>query len=311
MRKYLIAGPARKDTAVLTEKLPKDGEELRPLRTWNRIAGSGWNTANAFQSLNMDYDLISPVGTGISADAVLLEAQKRGIVFEDLTEEIHGSSYTVIDQQGRTRSMIVPGAECVYSEDLFGWIDPDDYEGLILSEEALVYDDSGILFAAAEAFAGKLHLSLGLGRLAEPEEGIRILLSFSPVVYTDNDAMYELPADKNAGIILKNISAMTGREVLFQQNHHGVKMIREEEMLEVQPLYRTIVDRTGTTDALMAVYCIAVNCGLRREDALQYAAQYSSKVGRSTESCLPVSAYAGCREELASFILKGRKYTEQ
>ncbi|MBE6118787.1 MAG: carbohydrate kinase family protein [Erysipelotrichaceae bacterium] len=311
MRKYLIAGPARKDTAVLTEKLPKDGEELRPLRTWTRIAGSGWNTANAFQSLNMDYDLISPVGTGISADAVLLEAQKRGIVFEDLTEEIHGSSYTVIDQQGRTRSMIVPGAECVYSEDLFGWIDPDDYEGLILSEEALVYDDSGILFAAAEAFAGKLHLSLGLGRLAEPEEGIRILLSFSPVVYTDNDAMYELPADKNAGIILKNISAMTGREVLFQQNHHGVKMIREEEMLEVQPLYRTTVDRTGTTDALMAAYCIAVNCGLRREDALQYAAQYSSKVGRSTESCLSVSAYAGCREELASFILKGRKYTEQ
>ncbi|MCR5373563.1 MAG: carbohydrate kinase family protein [Solobacterium sp.] len=311
MRKYLIAGPARKDTAVLTEKLPKDGEELRPLRTWNRIAGSGWNAANAFQSLNMDYDLISPVGTGISADAVLLEAQKRGIAFEDLTEEIHGSSYTVIDRQGRTRSMIVPGAESVYSEDLFGWIDPDDYEGLILSEEALVYDDSGILFAAAEAFAGKLHLSLGLGRLAEPEEGIRILLSFSPVVYTDNDAMYELPADKDAGIILKNISGMTGREVLFQQNHHGVKMIREEEMLEVQPLYRTTVDRTGTTDALMAAYCIAVNCGLRREDALQYAAQYSSKVGQSTEACLPVSAYAGCREELASFILKGRKYTEQ
>ncbi len=311
MRKYLIAGPARKDTAVLTEKLPKDGEELRPLRTWNRIAGSGWNAANAFQSLNMDYDLISSVGTGISADAVLLEAQKRGIAFEDLTEEIHGSSYTVIDRQGRTRSMIVPGAESVYSEDLFGWIDPDDYEGLILSEEALVYDDSGILFAAAEAFAGKLHLSLGLGRLAEPEEGIRILLSFSPVVYTDNDAMYELPADKDAGIILKSISGMTGREVLFQQNHHGVKMIREEEMLEVQPLYRTTVDRTGTTDALMAAYCIAVNCGLRREDALQYAAQYSSKVGQSTEACLPVSAYAGCREELASFILKGRKYTEQ
>jgi sugar/nucleoside kinase (ribokinase family) len=99
--------------------------------------------------------------------------------------------------------------------------------------------------------------------------------------------------------------------VLFQQNHHGVKMIREEEMLEVQPLYRTTVDRTGTTDALMAAYCIAVNCGLRREDALQYAAQYSSKVGQSTEACLPVSAYAGCREELASFILKGRKYTEQ
>ena len=311
MRKYLIAGPARKDTAVLTETLPKDGEEIRPLRTWNRIAGSGWNTANAFQSLNMEYDLVSPVGTGISADAVLLEAQKRGIVFEDLTEDVHGSSYTLIDRKGRTRSMIVPGAECLYSEDLFAWIDPDDYEGLIVSEEALVYDDSGILFAAAEAFAGKLHVSLGLGRLAEPDEGTELLLSFAPVVYTDNDAMYELPQGRDAGIILKETSLITGREVLFQQNHHGVKLVKGDEMLEVQPMHRTTVDRTGTTDALMAACCIARSCGLRTEDALQYAAQYSSRIGQSTESSLPVSLYAACREELASFIMKGRKYSEQ
>ena len=305
MKKYLIAGPSWLDIAVMVDVLPKDGEEFRAEQTWTRVTGSGWNAANVFEALNMEYELISPAGEGIYADEVIRQAVERQIALSTGAEGIQGSSYTWIDAQGRTKSMMLPGAEYAFTPELFYWVDPEDYAGLLTSDDAIINDETGILSEAAEAFEGKLHCTVGLGRLAEEDAWTEALCALHPVIYTANDDLYAAE-DQEIGDLLKRISLKTGREVILQQNHHGVKMIVGEELKEIRPVYSSTVDRTGTTDALMAAYAVALNCGLRRENALQFAAEYSAEVGRLRDSVLAEDRYRSERDRLASLILQGK-----
>lgn len=178
MKNIMIFGAADVDIAAYVKQLPKGNEEMEILHSEQRLAGAGIAAAKTLQGLKLTYDLMAPCGTGVYGDAVREMAEKEGITLHIEREGMNGCTYHMIDPQGRSSAMRVPGVEYDFDENDTMYADADDILALVVFGDMLSGENAEELLTFADRCDVPLYF-IPDGMLEDMDEDIKeALLDF-------------------------------------------------------------------------------------------------------------------------------------
>ena len=137
MKNIMVFGAAVCDIAAYVKKLPKGNEEIELLHSDQRLSGAGVDAVAVLNGLQLQYDLMAPCGSGVYGDAVREMAEKAGIELHIEREDTNGCTYHMIDPEGRSSYMCVPGCEYDYDENDTMYADADDILAIVVFGDML------------------------------------------------------------------------------------------------------------------------------------------------------------------------------
>ena len=281
MKKALIIGSTVVDVTIRVDRLPEREGDANARMQKMRLGGCACNIANMFRLLGVPYDLASPVGTGIYADFVREELQKRGMHALFTSDEENGCCYCIVDRAGDRTFLSVHGAEYQFRR---GWLDglnAEDYAlgyccGLEIEEEGgehiirFFEEHPELTFCYAPGV-----------RLANiPQERTERLLALHPMLHLNlREARTLLDKDGSMQECAEALYQRTQNMVVITDGGNGscVRYDRGYYQCPAEAL-EEIVDGTGAGDAHCGTF---LACVLRGDDpvsALQYASQIGAAV---------------------------------
>ena len=303
MKKVLIIGSTCLDIASWVDQLPRGNEDIHPQRTEYRVSGSGWCMANAFRMLNMPYDLISPVGTGVYSETVRQMAQEYGIILKH-REETAGCTYTLIDPEGNTGMMMVGGSEYSFSVNDIPDFDPEDYAWILLSGTQFEQDPQTLLGFVQSAEIPVIFQPGGRSVLMN-EQLMKQIYDLHPVLHINEAEASYLCEGRAADLneAAQYLCSMTEAPVIILLNDMRCLCFDGEEEYLIEPQNHDRVDLSGTMEGHAAAWTIARCSGLNMRKALEFAEAYAETVSVTDETIPDQAEENRLRQQLAGMIL--------
>ncbi len=100
MGKCLVIGSTVCDVMIYLDQLPGRQGDAHIDKQVLSLGGCAFNVVNILHHMGVDYDFISPVGTGIYGHFVRNELEKIGIEPRVLVERANGCCYCFIESDG-------------------------------------------------------------------------------------------------------------------------------------------------------------------------------------------------------------------
>ena len=307
MKKTLIIAPSAVDLAVHVDHLPKSDEEINPIRTSMRIGGAGWCAACVFQMLNLPYELISPVGTGVYGDEVRKAAKARGIKLQNDSEEVGGCAYTLIDAEGNRGLLAVPGAENTFEKTSLNGIDPEEIGAVLVSGTMFTSEHAEELLEALKPYQGKLFLELDARGAGLDPELLKQIYALKPILYLAEDEVMALLEDTRQQDLLEAVRALTKQTdapACVLMNDGDALYVTGRQGMSTAGAIHQVADSSGVEETHAAAFLAARTAGLYPRTALAYAAQFAAGVAETEEMALPDSEGEIQRQRLADAILE-------
>mgnify|MGYP002738714889 CR=1 FL=1 len=288
-------------------QLPKEGRHLRAASAVSS-PGGGYVVAAAARAQGVESWIASPLGTGPNSHEI-----RRRMAFDDIRTFASavvgdvGVAVSMVEEDGKTASVIAPGVEAEVSPLLL--------KSISLNPGDVVHICGGDLVGEAQ---GKALSEWG----ANLPDGVIVVLAISPAVEMV-PAKTWLRLLRRADIVTMNIrEAQTIRNILAQETPPvGLRQVMRPEAALVRrtgpmgcelqrtmgapniqlPAYPSrLVDTTGVGDTHIAVMCAALLKGCDLEEACRHAnAAGAIAVGHPTAFPVPTE------EAIDSVIEKG------
>lgn len=275
MKKTLIIAPTYLQITSLVKELPKGNEEIEILNTEQNVTGLGFEVALNYQTMGFEYILASPVGTGIYADNILQEGKDKSLPLRRSSEMMNGCRYRLIDKEGESVSMIMPGAE--YDYDLSFIYDEDENDiGYILLSGDMLCDDEDSIECIIETLEelDKQVIFIPNGRSSSIEEDVlSTIYSFNPILIVDDTEAYYLSNEHSGELrdVATQLNTLTNNTVLIIKNKEGIFVKENDDS------YYSEVDESMLFDVFVSSYVIALECGVDHKNALMFASEYASQ----------------------------------
>lgn len=302
MKKWLLFGVSTVDIYTCVDQLPQSDEEIDFKNTNTRYGGDGFLMANTFATFNMPYHLVSPCGSGIYGEQIQEEASRLGITLEPLHKEENGCTYSLIDQEGHVRKMMVMGAEMDFEDCEVVDADLETYEGCICSASTLLHNSS-ILWPYLMKFAGHLYLYVDTPDFFTEKEFYEAILSLQPVIFA-RDHILQAYQEKDLLHTIQELYAYTNKEIVLLFEDGRCASFLKEEPISLQETWSHVVDQSGYEECFFVSYILATSLGVSREDALVFAKDAASDILQSYDLTIPTSMVETKRQLLAQAIMK-------
>ena len=301
MKKVLIIGCTAADIAGFVQRLPKSDEEIVAEKTVLRTGGSAWCMANAFRLLNMPYDVVSPVGTGVYGEAVRKAAVEKNIPLQE-AGGIHGCTYTLIDQNGNTASMAVPG--CEYQFHVPEHCDPDDYSAVLCSGSQFEGQPQ-ILAGFLSAFRDRIIFQPGGNTVLLNAEIMGRLYDLHPVLHLSAEEAGYLCEGRAESLreAAEYLHGKTNSPVIIFLNDLRAVCYDGSELSVTDADSEMLVDRSGAAEGHCAAYLIARNAGMGIEKALEFAGAYALTAAVTEDTVPDEREKTRLRQNLTDMIL--------
>ena len=299
MEKVLILGPSVTDIVQEVNKLPKEGEEIVPLLTRQRISGMGYCAAHLFSLLDMPALLYTNPGSGLYGDFVQAGLDREKIEWISRNEETAGCLYTLVDSSGNAVRMAVPGSE-------YGFLPYGHAEAgtFVLLDGSYLYDETADLFP--EIFTDEARTVLFCphyaGIEADPDL-FRTLLESSPWLYLSEEEAAAYGEGKDLGRIASDLHALTQKPVIILRSNGSGYFLDGADAFETDSRITKIKDRTGMGEAFAAGFLLAKNAGADNRSALSFACECAALAASSESSVIEAKDKERVRNLLVQAIL--------
>ncbi len=274
MKKTLIIGPTFVDISSKVKQLPKGNEDIDILSTSQTVSGNGYECVKVFESLGLDYDLISPVGEGVYGDVVKQLAIQDNIPLIAIDGMMNGCTYTLTDMNGETSRFIMPGAEYEFDRSFTDDLYSDDIDSICLYGDMLTGQMTSIqeLLEVLEEIDKPLYF-IPNGRSQDIiEDALDVIYSFHPTVILNDTEAYYL-AEEYSGELrdtAKHLYEKIQGTIMIVKQGEGVFVYEDEDS------YLAPNDQNMNMNQMIALLLCAKQCGVDTKNALMFASGFSS-----------------------------------
>ncbi len=305
MKKILVIGSINVDYVSKVKSLPKGNEEINFDHSFARISGFGCNVANTLQALNVSYDLIGQVGSGENGDLIRTVASKLNIPLKFESDQIHGSTCTMVDVNGKSSGMVIAGCEYNFPYYDLDDFNLDDYEAIICSDLEMPNEFLDEYLQVLESFDGNIYYVTSNHGMVMNEDLRNILFSLRPILIASPNEILELSGNESKDVIdsARLLSLKTSKQVVIMQLSESYSVF-DDHVCGTEEENTYIEDESGTMDTFASAYMIAKETGVLEDKALSFASFCARKTASSFETIPPQSSIQEIKEELSNCILK-------
>ena len=303
--KILVIGSVNVDFVSKVKTLPKGNEDIKMEDTFARISGFGWNVCNVLKTLNVSYDLLTSVGTLENGEYVRNAAEKLNIPLLYSTDQIEGCTYTLVDQNGKTTGMVIPGGEYTFPYFDIDNIYLDDYDAIICSDLEMPNEFLEEYLQFLESYDGPVYYATCSHGMVMNEDLRNILYSINPVLIMRPEEIFEFTGQISKDIVdaARLLSLKTSKQVTVYQQAQPFSVTSDVINSSEEKEEEIMVDESGCMDTFAASYMIAKATGVIEERALSFAANVALITGSSYETIPPQSKASEIQEEFLKIIL--------
>lgn len=305
MKKILVIGSINVDYVSKVKSLPKGNEEINLDHSFARISGFGWNVANSLQALNVSYDLIGQVGSGENGDLIRAVASKLNIPLNFESDQIHGSTCTMVDANGKSSGMVIAGCEYNFPYYDLDDFNLDDYEAIICSDLEMPNEFLDEYLQVLESFDGNIYYVTSNHGMVMNEDLRNILFSLRPILIANPNEILELSGNESKDVVdsARLLSLKTSKQVVIMQLSDSYSVF-DDYVCGTEEENTYAEDESGTMDTFASAYMIAKETGVLEDKALSFASFCARKTASSFETIPPQSSIQEIKEELSNSILK-------
>lgn len=296
MPKILVIGSTVCDVMIYLDRLPSRQGDAHIKQQVMSVGGCAFNVAHLLHQLQIPYQFISPVGTGLYGDFVAKHLEEIGMPsLIRLTGE-NGCCYCFVEEDGERTFLSNHGVE--YSFDV-SWLDNIDIaaEDYIYICGLEVEEETGRdLISALEKWPAQLVFAPGpRGHLISPKR-LERLWNLSPIVHLSDDEIKALTKKDGLSQAMISLYERTGNTVLVTIGERGV-LAYDGRWYDV-PAYRiyNIKDTIGAGDSHVGAVLAALSAGRDLDFALDFANQVSSQIVQTSGVRLSDDTYQKLRE---------------
>lgn len=275
MKKTLVIGSTHVDLLSNVKQLPKGNEDFQIENTMQRVTSGAFIMARQFHAFDFDFEYLSPVGTGVYAQAVIQEAKKNDIEMKYQIDGMNGCTYTLMDPDGETSEFIMPGAEYEFDRSFTEELYPKEIGNIVLFGEMLTGEEESIsdLLETLDDLNKPIYF-IPNGRSQDiPENAMQSLLQLKPVIYLTDTEAYYLANEYSGELrdVANHLYDLTQCTIMIIKQKEGC-FVKEEKDIYLAPC-RNIVD----VDLHASLFMIAKQAGVDDKNALMFAGEYAEK----------------------------------
>lgn len=283
MKKPLIIAPIYVETIAKVKQLPKGNETINPTSMSQEVAGAGLISANLFQALGFEYELISSCGTGIYGDYVKETCLKKNII-PHYVDAVNGSRYTLCDDNNEKSQFIIPGAEYEYDRNFTEDVLLSDISSVTVFGDMLMGDVDSVsdLIETIEDLKKPFYFVPDGCLDSIVPEALDAVLSFEPILFlTDTEAYYL--SDEHSGELRDTaqfLALKTNAPVMIFKQSEGI-FVAEKDDCYFAPM-ESDIDK----NRCFLLYLCAKQCGIDEKNAIMFATGYANETNASIEQRL-------------------------
>ncbi len=128
MEKILVVGATIVDIMMYIDALPSSGDDIIASNELVFVGGCALNVANVLKAFDVQFDLLSPIGSGKNADLIRQVLTQKNIdILLDIGQADNGHCLTLVEKSGERTFITLLGIESNISKSWFDTINPLDY----------------------------------------------------------------------------------------------------------------------------------------------------------------------------------------
>ncbi|MCQ8266088.1 PfkB family carbohydrate kinase [Streptococcus suis] len=299
MGKCLVIGSTVCDVMIYLDALPGRQGDAHIKKQVMSLGGCAFNVVNILHHLGVEYDFISPVGTGIYGTFVKDNLYKLGIQTPISLDGANGCCYCFVESDGERTFLSAHGVE--YS------FDPAWLDGYDLSQYDYVYicgleveEDTGQALVDWLKTCGRpVIFAPGPRGNLIPEKRMAELLELSPILHLNEQETLSLFQETDIKTAIRVLYGKTKQLLIVTRGSDGVVAF-DGVWYEVPSVPTEIVDTIGAGDSHVGAMMAALATEKSIIDSLAFANRVASQVVATQGVHLPSHMYEELRSQLNS-----------
>ncbi|HFI0160107.1 TPA: carbohydrate kinase family protein [Streptococcus suis] len=299
MGKCLVIGSTVCDVMIYLDALPGRQGDAHIKKQVMSLGGCAFNVVNILHHLGVDYDFISPVGTGIYGTFVKDNLYKLGIQTPISLDGANGCCYCFVESDGERTFLSDHGVE--YS------FDPAWLDGYDLSQYDYVYicgleveEDTGQALVDWLKTCGRpVIFAPGPRGNLIPEKRMAELLELSPILHLNEQETLSLSQETDIKTAIRVLYGKTKQLLIVTRGSDGAVAF-DGVWNEAPSVPTEIVDTVGAGDSHVGAMMAALATEKSIIDSLTFANRVTSQVVATQGVHLPSHMYEELRSQLNS-----------
>lgn len=299
MGKCLVIGSTVCDVMIYLDALPGRQGDAHIKKQVMSLGGCAFNVVNILHHLGVEYDFISPVGTGIYGTFVKDNLYKLGIQTPISLDGANGCCYCFVESDGERTFLSDHGVE--YS------FDPSWLDGYDLSQYDYVYvcgleveEDTGQALVDWLKTCGRpVIFAPGPRGNLIPEKRMSELLELSPILHLNEQETMLLAQVSDVERAICALYAKTQQLIIVTKGSDGA-LAFDGAWHEAPSFSADVVDTVGAGDSHVGAMMAALATEKSVIDSLAFANRVASQVVATQGVHLPSHMYEELRSQLNS-----------
>lgn len=270
--KVLLIGGVVIDVIAKVRHVPETGQDV-PGEIIDRIVGGcAYNVANVLKQLDVEYDLMVPVGGGIHADIIKKTFNEEGHkpFIEDSGMD-NGWCLSLVEEGGERTFITFNGIEEYWKDEWFSQIHFEDYRYIYLTGYSLEGEKADIILnrLSKNSSGGKIIFDPS-PRISSIKRGyLEQLFALRPIVHSNLSEILELTGETELEQAVRSLHQATQSEVVVTLGPRGSLCYNGEHTMILDGKKLSVVDTIGAGDAHTGAFIASLLHGQPLEKACE------------------------------------------
>ncbi|MFY0762429.1 PfkB family carbohydrate kinase [Metabacillus dongyingensis] len=251
-KKVLLIGSALIDVVAKVQHVPETGQDI-PGEIIDRIVGGcAYNVANVLKQLDVEYDLMVPVGNGTQADIIKKTFKDEGheLLIEDSSMD-NGWCLSLVDESGERTFITFNGIEEYWKDEWFNKVHLEDYHYIYLTGYSLEGEKADVILSRLfkNSTGGKIIFDPSPRISSIKKEHLEKLFALQPIVHSNLSEILELTGETDLIQAVETLQKSTQSEIVVTLGPKGCICYAGKKAIILNGKKVPIVDTIGAGDA--------------------------------------------------------------
>lgn len=298
MGKCLVIGSTVCDVMIYLDQLPGRQGDAHIDKQVLFLGGCAFNVVNILHHMGVDYDFISPVGTGIYGDFVKNELEKIGIEPKILVEGRNGCCYCFIESNGERTFLSDHGVEYRFEPAWLEQLDLSEYDYVYVCGLEVEEETGRALVDSLENIPAQLIFAPGPRGHLINKQRMEQVLNLSPILHVNEQEALTLSGQKDTRQAMQTLFERTGQTLIVTRGEAGA-LAYDGQWHELMAYPAQVIDTVGAGDSHVGGLMSGLASGKTLDQSLDFANRVASCVVASPGVHLPQSSYEDLRRYLS------------
>lgn len=302
MGKCLVIGSTVCDVMIYLDALPGRQGDAHIKKQIMSLGGCAFNVVNMLHHLGVDYDFISPVGSGIYGTFVNNELKKLGIKTSVTLEGENGCCYCFVESDGERTFLSDHGVEYSFAPAWLDGYDLSQYDYVYICGLEVEEETGQDLVDWLKTCGRQIIFAPGPRGNLIPENRMNQLLSLTPILHLNEQEAMILAQAPNIEKAVRILHDKTQSPLIVTKGSDGA--IAFDGKWHRAASFPTIVkDTIGAGDSHIGAMMAALAIGKNFRQGLEFANLASSFVVASEGVHLEDTQYKELKDYLINIAI--------